>query len=551
MAEITTTERLPFPLAKPNSDTFVTQASEIGHGNGSVADTLQALENSLITTHEITSTVTSTATEATNHDLNGNELTPVSASYYENVFPISNGKSLSFVLGSTLFTNDQKCMVSAWNGNTFLGGLAGSTSYHTGDTVNYNIPSGTTTIRVSLGGITSIAVVSIEVVSKLDDIYDDIEDLSDTCDDIRGDMQNLEGDIDSLQDTLDNAINVDDGGTPMVYDERINKVINTDGTMADPPGAQYYSDVYTVTTGLRIKVTAGLIISNTQRAWISAWNGDTFVSCLYAGSSAVVANYSVEFVVPENCNKIIIISSTAIKYEKIPLKEYVDDALENVSTEPMPSLKGLVWNTLGSSSTEDVVAYYGSKGSYPMRIKTRNKMTGINSGKAGWCMAVDTNTGGADAQYSVVENWNNDPDIITFLIGANDIQRGGRITFNGIESTDLTDFYGAMKWSIEYCLEHFPKAKIGIMCPYVTNNTELFKEMRQANKIIAEYYGLPYLDLNNVGYAGYYANVDETHVPTAAINAKKALLTRNDGFHFNDAGMEILSKTIESFIASL
>lgn len=30
MAEITTTERLPFPLAKPNPDTFVTQASEIG-----------------------------------------------------------------------------------------------------------------------------------------------------------------------------------------------------------------------------------------------------------------------------------------------------------------------------------------------------------------------------------------------------------------------------------------------------------------------------------------------------------------------------------------
>lgn len=30
MAEITTTERLPFPLAKPNPDTFVTQGSEIG-----------------------------------------------------------------------------------------------------------------------------------------------------------------------------------------------------------------------------------------------------------------------------------------------------------------------------------------------------------------------------------------------------------------------------------------------------------------------------------------------------------------------------------------
>ena len=36
MAEITTIERLPFPLAKPNPDTFVTQASEIGMGGKTV-----------------------------------------------------------------------------------------------------------------------------------------------------------------------------------------------------------------------------------------------------------------------------------------------------------------------------------------------------------------------------------------------------------------------------------------------------------------------------------------------------------------------------------
>jgi hypothetical protein len=45
MAEITTTERLPFPLAKPNPDTFVTQASEIGHNNKSVADYISEIED--------------------------------------------------------------------------------------------------------------------------------------------------------------------------------------------------------------------------------------------------------------------------------------------------------------------------------------------------------------------------------------------------------------------------------------------------------------------------------------------------------------------------
>ena len=39
MAEITTTERLPFPLAKPNPDTFATKTSEIGH-NGEPLDSV-------------------------------------------------------------------------------------------------------------------------------------------------------------------------------------------------------------------------------------------------------------------------------------------------------------------------------------------------------------------------------------------------------------------------------------------------------------------------------------------------------------------------------
>lgn len=45
MAEITTTERLPFPLAKPNADTYVTKTSEIGHKGDSLADALAPLDN--------------------------------------------------------------------------------------------------------------------------------------------------------------------------------------------------------------------------------------------------------------------------------------------------------------------------------------------------------------------------------------------------------------------------------------------------------------------------------------------------------------------------
>ena len=43
MAEITTTERLPFPLAKPNPETFVTQASEIGHNGDPLGTTIDSM----------------------------------------------------------------------------------------------------------------------------------------------------------------------------------------------------------------------------------------------------------------------------------------------------------------------------------------------------------------------------------------------------------------------------------------------------------------------------------------------------------------------------
>ena len=44
MAEIINTERLPFPLAKPNEDTYVTKADQIGYGEGSAADAIDEVK---------------------------------------------------------------------------------------------------------------------------------------------------------------------------------------------------------------------------------------------------------------------------------------------------------------------------------------------------------------------------------------------------------------------------------------------------------------------------------------------------------------------------
>ena len=52
MAEITTYEAMPFPLAKPNKDTFVTKSSNIGHNDSDVgtelndhSESITSLEN--------------------------------------------------------------------------------------------------------------------------------------------------------------------------------------------------------------------------------------------------------------------------------------------------------------------------------------------------------------------------------------------------------------------------------------------------------------------------------------------------------------------------
>lgn len=62
MTKITTTERLPFPLAKPNPDTFVTQASEIGYNGKSLADEVETLQEVVGMTRTETRVVEESAT---------------------------------------------------------------------------------------------------------------------------------------------------------------------------------------------------------------------------------------------------------------------------------------------------------------------------------------------------------------------------------------------------------------------------------------------------------------------------------------------------------
>ena len=59
MAEIQQKERLPFPLAKPNEDTFVTKTTEIGHGNRPLSEVLDDILGEIGDSGELTQAITS------------------------------------------------------------------------------------------------------------------------------------------------------------------------------------------------------------------------------------------------------------------------------------------------------------------------------------------------------------------------------------------------------------------------------------------------------------------------------------------------------------
>ena len=60
-----------------------------------------------------------------------------------------------------------------------------------------------------------------------------------------------------------------------------------------------------------------------------------------------------------------------------------------------------------------------------------------------------------------------------------------------IDDTTNTTYYGAWNVVLEYLIEHYPNAKIGII---ITNLSTL--AFRNATREIAKKWGIPYLDMN-------------------------------------------------------
>lgn len=181
---------------------------------------------------------------------------------------------------------------------------------------------------------------------------------------------------------------------------------------------------------------------------------------------------------------------------------------------------------------------------YPWWIASRNRMTLVNEAICGTTMH---NNGDANAfcltRYTQIPS---DTDYITLCFGLNETTA----TIGSLSDSDNTTVMGAWNIVLEYLITNHPYAKIGIILP----DAWCSQEMHDALVSVAEYWGIPWLDLKGdptvpLMIGGRYSDVTVS---------EKAVVLRNTAFqmsgedtHPNPKAHEYRSTVIENFIRSL
>lgn len=183
-----------------------------------------------------------------------------------------------------------------------------------------------------------------------------------------------------------------------------------------------------------------------------------------------------------------------------------------------------------------------SNKTYPWWIASRNCMTLVNEAICGTTMYAG---GGNDAfsltRYTEIPR---DADYITLCFGLNETNA----ELGTLEDTTNATVLGAWNVVLEYLITNMPYAKIGIILP----DAWCTKELRDAIVSVAEYWGIPYLDLKGdpkvpLMIGGRYTAVNEKAV---ALRNAAFQMTNSDN-HPNLKAHEYRSTVIENFMRSL
>lgn len=181
---------------------------------------------------------------------------------------------------------------------------------------------------------------------------------------------------------------------------------------------------------------------------------------------------------------------------------------------------------------------------YPWWIASRNRMTLVNEAISGTTMHNNGDSGAFSlTRYTKIPA---DADYITLCFGLNETTA----TIGTLSDSENTTVMGAWNVVLEYLITNHPYAKIGIIIP----DAWCSQAMRDALVSVAEYWGIPYLDLKGdktvpLMIGGRYSNVSVSEKAVALRNA--AFQMSDTDSHPNPKAHAYRSTVIENFLRSL
>ena len=198
-------------------------------------------------------------------------------------------------------------------------------------------------------------------------------------------------------------------------------------------------------------------------------------------------------------------------------------SLGNESVTYPPSiepLSGLLWACLGDSQTSNAsISYY-------KHVADRTGISPLNYGVAG-SKVVPNGTNGFLDRYEAMDD---NADIVTIQIAGNDAAANTPLGEPG--NRDTATFYGALNVLFEEVSIKYDGKPVGVIGSWSRTAYAAYVKER------AEFYSLPYLDLDKEGNMSYEIQYMRDKYTT-------------DGIHLNDAGHQIISRRIESFLRRL
>lgn len=200
------------------------------------------------------------------------------------------------------------------------------------------------------------------------------------------------------------------------------------------------------------------------------------------------------------------------------------------TTEIQSNWEGKIWVGFGDSLTAQSSSYVGL--SWSPKVEAKTGLEFKNCGIGSTCLAGN----GANAfwkRLSTVEEYN--PDVVTILGGANDLAYNIPIGTSAeytkpINDKDTNSFKGAYSYIIETLLTWKASLRIVIMTTAFGDNNDGYKEYADACKDVANYYGLPCVDL--------YGNM--------GLNKLTSSIYTSDNLHWNAAGSQIVASLLIS-----